>query len=142
MDDVCRKAISQSEETLFILQRKSTAVSKEADVDSYVYHNLLDIYQSQHRLVQVSKGSNKKSFALKLVPFYDLKTQHHFILQKDVNFSKRELSSLVDSLRNFLKNCDKASKCSQNRLPEPKIEHGCTKSKDNLFANYHKIFLE
>ena len=32
----------------------------ETDVDSYFYHILLDISQSEHRFERVSKGSNKK----------------------------------------------------------------------------------
>ena len=46
----------------------------ESDVDSYFYHNIFDISQCQHRGVQVSRGSNKKSFAIKLFQFCDLKT--------------------------------------------------------------------
>ena len=36
----------------------------ETDVDSYFYHNVLDISQSEHRIDRVSKRSNKKSFAI------------------------------------------------------------------------------
>ena len=32
----------------------------ETDVDTYFYHNIFDIFQSQHRVVRVSGGSNKK----------------------------------------------------------------------------------
>ena len=46
----------------------------ETDVDSFFYHNIFDISQSQHRIVRVSRGSNKKSFAMKLFQFCDLKT--------------------------------------------------------------------
>ena len=31
----------------------------DTDVDSYFYHNIFDISQSQHRVVRVSRGSNK-----------------------------------------------------------------------------------
>ena len=46
----------------------------ETDVDSYFYHNIFDISQPQHRKVRVSRGSNEKSFAIKLFQFCDLKT--------------------------------------------------------------------
>ena len=36
----------------------------ETDVDSYFYHNILDLSQSHYRIVRVSKGFNKKSFAI------------------------------------------------------------------------------
>ena len=59
-----------------------------------------------------------------------------------MNFSKRELTCLVDSLRDFLKNFDQARKCMQIPLPKPKGEIGSTKSKDNLFAHYCNDVIE
>ena len=32
----------------------------ETEVDSYFYHNVFDISQSQHRIRRVTRGSNKK----------------------------------------------------------------------------------
>ena len=75
----------------------------ETDQGSYFHHNLFDISQPQQRIVRVSRGSNKKSFAIKLFQFCSSKTQQRFILQEEVNISKRGLNFLVDSLRNFLK---------------------------------------
>ena len=104
----------------------------ETDVDRYFYHNIFDISQSQHRIVRVSRGSNKKSFEIKLFQFCDLKTQQCFILQEKVNISKRKLTCLVDNLRDFLKTFDHASNCIQIPLPKPRVEIGSTNSKDNL----------
>ena len=59
-----------------------------------------------------------------------------------MNISKRELTSLVDSLRDFLKTFDHASKCIQIPLPKPKVKIGSTKSKDNLFAPYYNDIIE
>ena len=114
----------------------------QTDVDSYFYHNIFDISQSQHRIVRVSRGSNKKSFAIKLFQFWDLKTQQRYILQEEVNISKRELTCLVEKLRDFLKTFDHASKCIQIPLPKPKVEIGSTKPKDNLFAHYCNDIIE
>ena len=108
----------------------------ETDVDSYFYHNISDISQSQHRIVRVSRGPNKNSFAIKLFQFCDLKTQRRYMLQEVVNISKRELTCLIEKLRDFLKTFDQASKCIRIPLAEPKIESGSTKSEDNLFAHY------
>ena len=114
----------------------------ETDVDSFFYHNISDISQSQHRKVRVSRGSNKKSFAIKLFQFCDLKAQQRYILQEEVNISKRELTCLVDNLRYFLKTFDQAIKCIQIPLPKPKVQIGSTKSKDNLFAHYYNDIIE
>ena len=114
----------------------------ETDVDSYFYHNIFDISQSQHRIVRVSRGSNKKSFAIKLFQFCDLKTQKRYILREEVSISKRELTCSADNLRDFLKTFDQASKCILIPLPKPKFEIGATKSKDNLFAHHYNDIIE
>ena len=114
----------------------------ETDVDNCFYHNIFDNSQSQHRIVRVSKDSNKKSFAIKLFRFCHIKTRQRYILQEKVNISKAEPTSLVDSLRDFFKGFDHASKCIQTPLPTPKIEIGSTMSKDNLFAHYYKDIIE
>ena len=85
----------------------------ETDVDSYIYHNISDISQSHHRIVRVSKGSNKKSFAFKVFHFCDSKLQQRFILKEEVIISKKEIESLLDSLGEFLKASDQATKVSQ-----------------------------
>ena len=114
----------------------------ETDVDSNFYHNISDISQSQHRLVRVSRGSDKKSIAIKLSQFCDLKTQQRYILQEELNISKRELTCLVDNLRDFLKTFDQAGNCIQIPLPTPKVEIRSTKSKGNLFAHYHNDIIK
>ena len=92
--------------------------------------------------MRVSRGSNKKSFAIKFFQFCDLKTQQRYILQEEVDISERELTCLVDSLRDFLKTFDQSRKCTQIPLPKPKVEIGSTKSKDNLFAHYYNDIIE
>ena len=114
----------------------------ETDVDSYFYHNILDISQSQNRKIRVSKGSNKKSFAFKVFHFCDSKLQQRFILKEEVSISKTEIESLLDSLGEFLKAFDQANKVSQYPLPKPKFEIGLTKAKDELFSHCYKDIFE
>ena len=59
-----------------------------------------------------------------------------------MNVSKRELTCLVDNLRDFLNTFDQASKCIQIPLPKRKVEIGSTKSKDNLFAHHYNDIIE
>ena len=59
-----------------------------------------------------------------------------------MKISKRELTCLVDNLRDFLKTFDQASKWIQIPLPKPKVEIGSTKSEDNLFAHYYNDIIE
>ena len=114
----------------------------ETDVHSYFYHNILDISQSHHRIVRVSKGSNKKSFAFKVFHFCDSKLQQGFILKEVVSISKKGIESLLNSLGEFLKAFDQANKVSQIPLPKQKIEIGFTKTKDELFTHCYKDIVE
>ena len=70
----------------------------KTDVDSYFYHNILDISQSHNRILRVSKGSKKKSSAFKVFQFCDSKLQQRFILKEEVSLSKNEIESLLNSL--------------------------------------------
>ena len=78
---------------------------EETEVDSYCYYKIFDISPSQHWIARVSRGS-KKTFRIKLYQFCDLKTQQRYLLQEAVIISKRELTSVADGLRNFLKTFD------------------------------------
>ena len=114
----------------------------ETDVDSYFYHNILDISQSHPRLVRVSKGSNKKSFAFKVFHFCDSKLQQRFFHKEEASISRKEIESPLDSLGKFLKAFDQANKVSQIPLPKPKFEIGFTKAKDELFSPCYKDIVE
>ena len=114
----------------------------ERDVDIYFFHNLFDISQSHNRIVRVSKGSNKKSFAFKVFQFCDSKLQQRFILKEEDNISKNKIESLLDSLGELLKAFDQANKVSQIPLPKPKLEIGFTKAKDELFSHCYKDIVE
>ena len=110
----------------------------ETDKDSYFYHNILDISQFHQRIVWVSKGSNKKSFALKVFHFCDSKLQERFILKEEVSISKKKIESLLDSFCEFLNPFDQAKKILQIPLPKPKFEIGFTKAKHELFSHCYE----
>ena len=114
----------------------------KTDVDSYFYPNILDISQSHHRIVCVSKRSNKKSFAFKVFEKCDSKLQQRFLLQEEVSTSKKESESLLDRLGKFFKTFDQANKLSQIPLPKPKFEIGFLKAKDELFSHCYNDIAE
>ena len=114
----------------------------ETDVDSYFFLQHLDISQSHNRIVRVSKGSNKKSFAFKVLHFCDSKLQQRFLLKKEISISKNKIESLLDSLGEFLKAFDQANEVSQIPLLKPKFEIGFTKAKDEYFSHCYKDIVE
>ena len=137
-----KKQISSLCKLYSIYEEVPEEFSDETDVDSYFYHNILDISQSHNRIVRVSKGSNKKSFAFKVFHFCDSKLQQRFILEEEVSISRKEIESLLDSLGEFLKAFDQANKVSQIPLPKPKFEIGFTLAKDELFSHCYKDIAE
>ena len=74
--------------------------------------------------------------------FCDSKLQQRFILKEEVNISKKEIESLLDSLGEFLKAFDEANKVSRIPLPKLKFETGFTKAKDELFTHCYKDIIE
>ena len=98
-----KKQIFSSCKLFSIYEELPEEFLNKTDVDRSLYRNIFDISESQHRKVRVCKGTNKKSMAIKLILFCDLKTQQPFILHEEVIFSKRVFISLVDSLRDLIK---------------------------------------
>ena len=115
----------------------------ERDVNSYFYHNTLDIALIANRIVRVSKGSNKKIFVFKLFQFCKLNNQQRLILEVEVSVSLRELAAILNTLRQFLKRYDKTVKFpALYSLPKPKQEISFTLFKDELFAHYFQDIKE
>ena len=114
----------------------------ETDVDSYFYHFILDIALIDNRIVRVSQGSKKVS-AFKLFQFCNLKNQQRFILEEEVSVSLKELAAFFNTLRQFLKQYDKAVKfLALHPSPKPKEEIGFTLFKDELFAHFFQDIKE
>ena len=137
-----KKQISSWCKLLSVYEEIPEEFLDEPDVDSYFYHNILYISQSHHRIVRVSKGSNKKSFAFKVFHFCDSKLQQRFILKEEVSISKKEIESSLDSLGDFFKTFDQVNKVSHIPLPKPKFEIAFTKAKDELFSHCYKDIID
>ena len=127
---------------LYSLYEEIPEVLDETDVDSYFYHNILDISQSHHRIVRNSKGSNKV-FCIQSPSFLRFKVTAAIYSQgRSQHFQKKEIESQLDSLGEFLKAFDQANKVSQIPLPKPKLEIGFTKTKNELFSHCYKEIVE
>ena len=117
----------------------------ETDVDSYFYHNILEISQSHNRIVRVSKKSNKKSFAFKVFHFCDSKLQQGFILKEEVrrsqHFQKRNWVStgqfgwISESFRS-------SQQSIADAITQTYVWDWIYKSKDELFSHCYKDIVE
>ena len=108
----------------------------ETDVDSYFYLNNLDIALIDNQIFRISTCSNKKIFAFSLFQFCNLKIQQRVIFEEEVSVSLNELAAILNILRQYLKQYDKAVKFpSLHPLLKPEQEIGFTLLKDELFPH-------
>ena len=114
----------------------------ESDIDSYFYHNILDVVKIQKRLIRLSKGSNKNQFVFKTFNFCDLANQQRFLLEEEISVTKKELRSILDQLRDLLLEFDKISCLQTHPLPKPKKESGFTLAQDELFSHHYRDIQE
>ena len=103
----------------------------KTDVDSFFHHNILDFSQFNHRIVRVSKGSSKKSFAFEVFQLCDSNLQQRFILKEEVSVSGKEIGYLVDSLVNFSKLLIKPTKYRRFHYPNLNLRLDLQKQKTN-----------
>ena len=69
-----KKNISSLSKLYTIYEQVPERFLDETDVESYFYHNILDIALVDNRIVRVGQGSNKKIFAFKLFQLRNLKS--------------------------------------------------------------------
>ena len=113
----------------------------EIDVYSYFYHNILDISQSHYRIVRVSTGSNKKSFAFKVIHFCDSKLQQRFILSKKSAFPQKRLRFYSTVWVNFSKLLIKPTKYRRFHYPNLKLRFDLQKQKKNCSVIVTRVLL-
>ena len=113
-----KKQISSLCQPYSVFEETPEEFLDETDVDSYFYHNILDISQSHHGIVRVSKRSNKKSFAFKVFHFCDPKLQHLFSRKKSA-FPQKKLNFYSKVWGNFSKLLIKPTK--YRRFLDPKL---------------------
>ena len=132
-----KKQLSNLSKFFTIYEEVPESFLNETDVDSYFYHNILDIALIDNRIARVSKSSNKNVFAFKLFQFCYLKNQRRFILEEEVSISLKKLAAFLNTLRQFLKQYDKTVKFpALYSLPKTKQEIDFTLIKDQLFAQF------
>ena len=103
----------------------------KTDVDGYFCYNILDISQSHHRIVRVSKGSNKKSFAFKVVHFAIQSYSSDLVSRKKSANLKRKLILYSTVWANFSKLSIKPTKYRRFHYPNLYLRLDLQKQKTN-----------
>ena len=137
-----KKQIQSLSKLYAIYEEVRESFVAETDVDSYLYYNIYGIFQSPHRTVRVSRGSNKNQLATKVFKLCDRIPQQRYFLKRQLLISSNENGVLLDNLRYFPESFEQATKSTQIPLMGPKVEISSIFSKDNLFAHCCKDIRE
>ena len=131
------KQISSFYKLLSVYEEVPEEFLDDTDVDSYFYHNILDISQSHNLIVRVAKDPTKKLLLSKCFVFAIQSYSSDLFSRKKSEIPKK-IESLLDSLGGFLEAFDQANKVSQIPLPKHNFEIGFAKAKDELFSHCYK----
>ena len=105
-----KKQISSLGKFYSIYEEKPEECLDETDVDNYFNHKILDISQSHHRIVRVSKGSKKSLLRSKCFNFTIQDYSSDLFSRKKWAFPKRKLSLYSTVWANFSKLLIKSTK--------------------------------
>ena len=130
-------------QTLFSIRRNIGKIFLDkTDVDNYFYHNILDFSQSHHRIVRVGKGSNKKSFAFKVFPFFSIQSYSSDLFsRKKSAFPKKKLRLYSTVSMNFSKLLIKPTKYRSFHYPNLNLRLDLQKQKTNCSVIVTRIKL-
>ena len=82
----------------------------EIGVDSYFFHNFLDVYVVQNRLLRLSKGLFREKHSSKYLTFEASFEYQSFKLTADINLSREEFLLILETLKVIKKIYDNISK--------------------------------
>ena len=111
----------------------------ETDVDSYFFHNILDISQSHNRIVRVSKGSKKSLLHSKSSIFAIQSCSSDSFSRKKSAFPKTKLSIYSTVWVNFSKLLINSTKYRRFHYPNLNLRLDLQKQKTNFSLIVTKI---
>ena len=82
----------------------------EIDVDSYFFHNFLDVYVVQNRVLRLSKGLFRETYSMKEFIFDPRIAYQSYKLTAELHFSRKEILFILENLKLSIKSYDNISK--------------------------------
>ena len=134
-----KKQISSLCKLYSVYEEKREEFLDETDVDSYFYHNILDISQSHNQKVRVSKGSIKKIMYSKCFIFAIQSYSSDFFSRKKSAFPKRKLSLFSTVWLNFSKLLIKPTKYRRFHYLNSDLRLDLQKQKTNCLVIIRRI---
>ena len=93
----------------------------EIDVDSYFFHNFLDVYAVQNRVIRLSKGLFRETYSIKEFTFDPHIAYQTFKLTAELHLTRKEILFILENLKLIKKSYDNISQTLFIPYPIPKL---------------------
>ena len=110
----------------------------EIDVDSYFFHNFLDVFIVQNRVIRLSKGLFRETYSIKEFTFDSHIAYQSFKLTAELHLTRKEILFILENLKLIKKSYDNISKTLFIPYPKPKFVK--TPQQNSLFLHFFKDF--
>ena len=110
----------------------------EIDVDSYFFHNFLDVCVIQNRVLRLSKGLFRETYSIKEFIFDPHIAYQSYKLTAELHLTRKEILFILENLKLIKKSYDNTSKTLFIPYPTPKFVK--TPQQSFLFLHFFKRF--
>ena len=110
----------------------------EIDVDSYFFHNFLDVYIVQNRVIRLSKGLFRETYSIKEFIFDPHIAYQSYKLTAELHLTRKEILFILENLKLIKKSIDNISKTLFIPYPTPKFVK--TPQQNSLFLHFLRTF--
>ena len=110
----------------------------EIDVDSNFFHNFLDIFIVQNRVIRLSKGLFRETYSIKEFTFDSHIVYQSFKLTAELHLTWKEILFILENSKLIKKSFDNISKILFIPYPKPKFVK--TPHQSSLILHFLKRF--
>ena len=110
----------------------------EIDVDSYFFHNFLDVFIVQNRVIRLSEGLFRETYSIKEFNFDPHIAYQSFKLTAELHLTRKEFLFNLENLKLIKKSYDNISKTLFIPYPIPKFVK--TPLQSSFFLHFFKDF--
>ena len=110
----------------------------EIDVGSYFFHNFLDVFIVQNRVIRLSKNLFRETYSIKEFTFDSHIAYQSFKLTAELHLTRKKFLFILENLKLIKKSYDNISKTLFSPYSKPKLVK--TPQQSSLFLHFSKDF--
>ena len=108
-------------ELLYKKRKKFQLIFVDSYFDSYFFHNFLDVFIVQNRVIRLSKGLFRETYSIKEFIFDSHIAYQSFKLTAELHLTRKEILFILENLKLIKKSYDNISQTLFIPYPKPKF---------------------